>query len=121
MRRIICFVFLFIPLFAFGQQKPDPAPVGTDLVRSEMLVSTKWLADHLKDPNVVILHVADNLSDYKRGHIPGARFLAMKKFTTDNGPITVELPGVGSYSRHSANWASGTTRGWSSTRQTGSP
>ena len=94
MRRIICLVFLFVPIFGFGQQKPDPAPAGTDRIRSDMLVSTKWLADHLSDLNVVILHVADNLSDYKRGHIPGARFLAMKKFTTDNGPISVELPGV---------------------------
>jgi len=63
-------------------------------VRSEMLVSTKWLADHLKDPNVVLLHLADNMSDYKRGHIPGARYLSMKKITTDNGPISTELPSV---------------------------
>ena len=95
MRSIICLVLLFVPIFGFGQQKPDPAPAGTDRIRSDMLVSTKWLAEHLNDRNVVILHVADNLSDYKRGHIPGARFLAMKKFTTDNGPISVELPGVG--------------------------
>jgi thiosulfate/3-mercaptopyruvate sulfurtransferase len=72
---------------------PEPA-AKSDGVRSEMLVSTKWLADHLKDPNVVILHVADNMSDYKRGHIPGARYLAMKSFTTDNGAINTELPSV---------------------------
>lgn len=94
MRRFTCLVFLFVPIIAFGLQGPGAAPAGTDFVRSEMLVSTKWLADHLKDPNVVILHVADNLSDYKRGHIAGARFLAMKKFVTDNGPITTELPSV---------------------------
>lgn len=94
MRRIICLIFWFAPILAFGQQRSGPAPAETDLMRSEMLVSTKWLADHLKDPNVVILHVADKLSDYKRGHIAGARFLAMKKFITDNGPISTELPGV---------------------------
>ncbi len=95
MRRVICLVYLFFPIFAFGQQKPQAAPAGTDLVHSDMLVSTNWLADHLNDRNVVILHVADSLSDYKRGHIPGARFLAMRKLTTDNGPISVELPGAG--------------------------
>src|SRR5215472_17984198 len=94
MRRIISLVLLFVPILAFGQQKPETAPAETNLIRSDMLVSTKWLADHLNDRNVVILHVADNLSDYKRGHIPGARFLAMRKLTTDNGPISVELPGV---------------------------
>jgi thiosulfate/3-mercaptopyruvate sulfurtransferase len=88
-------------------------------VRSEMLVSTQWLAEHLKDPNVVVLHLADNVSDYKRGHIPGARYLAMKEIITDNGPISAELPtidqlqktfselGVGDNSRvviYATNW-----------------
>ncbi|MFZ0820222.1 MAG: sulfurtransferase [Candidatus Acidiferrales bacterium] len=70
------------------------APAKSDGVRSELLVSTKWLADHLKDPNVVVLHLADNQNDSKRGHIPGARYLAMNKITTDNGPLNTELPGV---------------------------
>lgn len=84
-----------------------------------MLVSTRWLAEHLKDPNVVVLHLADNVSDYKRGHIPGARYLAMKEIITDNGPISAELPtidqlqktfselGVGDNSRvviYATNW-----------------
>lgn len=88
-------------------------------VRSGMLVSTRWLAEHLKDPNVVVLHLADNVSDYKRGHIPGARYLAMKEIITDNGPISAELPtidqlqktfselGVGDNSRvviYATNW-----------------
>jgi len=94
MRRIIYLIFLFVPILTLGQQKAGSAPAGTDPVRSEMLVSTKWLAEHQNDPNVVILHVADNLSDYKRGHLAGARFLAMRKFITDNGPITTELPSV---------------------------
>jgi thiosulfate/3-mercaptopyruvate sulfurtransferase len=65
-----------------------------DGVRSEMLVSTKWLADHLNDPNVVVVHVADTLRDYQRGHIPGARYLAMDKITVNNGAISSELPSV---------------------------
>jgi thiosulfate/3-mercaptopyruvate sulfurtransferase len=40
------------------------------------------------------LHVADNISDYKRGHIPGARYLAMKLFTADNGAVNTELPSL---------------------------
>jgi thiosulfate/3-mercaptopyruvate sulfurtransferase len=60
-----------------------------------MLVSTKWLTDHLNDPNVVVLHIADSQADYKRGHIPGARYLAMKKITDDSGHLNAELPPVG--------------------------
>ncbi|HYL64116.1 MAG TPA: sulfurtransferase [Candidatus Methylomirabilis sp.] len=94
MRRILCLIILFVPILASGRQSSTPAPSGADHVRSEMLVSTSWLADHLNDPNVVILHVTDGVGDYKRGHIPGARFLAMNKITTNNGPVHVELPSV---------------------------
>ena len=46
-------------------------------VRSDMLVSTDWLAQHLKDPKLVILHVSRDRKAYDAGHIPGARFLAL--------------------------------------------
>jgi thiosulfate/3-mercaptopyruvate sulfurtransferase len=91
---LVIFAFAASAAFPQAQETASVKPVNSDGVRSEMLVSTKWLADHLKDPNVVLLHLADNLSDYKRGHIPGARYLSMKKITTDNGPISVELPSV---------------------------
>ena len=94
MRRILCLIVLFTPIVAFGQQSSAPAPAQTEHVRSEMLVSTSWLADHLNDPNVVVLHVTDSQSDYQRGHIPGARFLNMGKIAINNGPIHVELPSV---------------------------
>lgn len=94
MRRILCLIVLFAPILASGRQNSSTAPAATDHVRSEMLVSTSWLADHLNDPNVVVLHVTDSLSDYQRGHIPGARFLSMGKIAINNGPVHVELPSV---------------------------
>lgn len=60
----------------------------------ELLVSTAWLADHLKDPDLVLLHVADTFADYKRGHIPGARYLATAKFIDNSGTLGSELPSV---------------------------
>jgi len=48
---------------------------------SSPLVSTRWLADHLDDPTVVILEVSiDPLvrADYRTGHIPGAHFVYWK-------------------------------------------
>ena len=40
-----------------------------------ILVTPAWLSEHLRDPGIVILHVANLREDYTRGHIPGARFL----------------------------------------------
>lgn len=50
-------------------------------LRSEMIVSTAWLAAHLNDPKVVILHVARARAHYVEGHIPGARFAAWDEIT----------------------------------------
>ncbi|MBK9797704.1 MAG: sulfurtransferase [Holophagaceae bacterium] len=74
----------------------QPAPPA---LRIEMLVSTTWLAEHLKDPNLVLLHVADTFADYKRGHIPGARFLATGKFVDNTGKLGSELPAVEALTR----------------------
>jgi thiosulfate/3-mercaptopyruvate sulfurtransferase len=42
--------------------------------RDAILVSPTWLASHLKDANLVLLHVGDR-EEYERAHIPGARFV----------------------------------------------
>jgi thiosulfate/3-mercaptopyruvate sulfurtransferase len=92
-RGIAAMLFLFCAATStFPQDKPAQGTAGT--VHSEMLLSTKWLADHLNDPNVVVLHIADSYADYKRGHIPGARYLPMKKISYDAGDLNVELPPV---------------------------
>lgn len=44
--------------------------------RSQILVSTAWLAEHLRDPNVVLLHVGDR-KEYEAAHLPGARFVTL--------------------------------------------
>ena len=56
-----------------------------------MLVSTQWLAGHLTDSAVVILHVARERADYDAGHIPGARFLAVDRITVTRGKVSNEL------------------------------
>ena len=70
------------------------APAAAATVRSGMLVSTEWLAEHLSDPNIVILHVAGNRTAYDAGHIPGARFVAQKDFAVTRDGIPNELPPV---------------------------
>jgi len=64
-------------------------------VRSEMLVSTDWLARHRTDAGVIILHVARERAHYDAGHIPGARFVGWSELTATRGGVPNELPPVG--------------------------
>jgi thiosulfate/3-mercaptopyruvate sulfurtransferase len=49
-------------------------------VHPEMIVSAQWLQEHLNDPKVVVLHVAEKRSEYEAGHVPGARLLMLEDF-----------------------------------------
>jgi thiosulfate/3-mercaptopyruvate sulfurtransferase len=61
--------------------------------RETMLVSTDWLAAHLKDPTVIVLSVG-RPGEYDAGHIPGALELKYSDIVTKSGetPLTTELP-----------------------------
>jgi thiosulfate/3-mercaptopyruvate sulfurtransferase len=63
-------------------------------VKSDMLVSGAWLADHLKDPNLVILHVAPARTGYDANHIPGARYAPFGEIAVTRDGISNELPPV---------------------------
>ena len=60
--------------------------------RSDMLVSTAWLARHLNDPNIVILQVSRDRAAYDAGHVPGARFLALSDIVMTRDGLLNELP-----------------------------
>ena len=67
-------------------------PAATDAAHPDMLVSTDWLAGHLNDPKVVVVQVGSDEGDYKKEHIPGARFLAFHDFETGHDmALMVEL------------------------------
>jgi len=61
---------------------------------SKLLVQTTWLAAHLNDSNVVILHVAPNRTSYEAGHIPGARFLLLSDVAVTRNGLPNQLPVV---------------------------
>ncbi|MBT8240576.1 MAG: sulfurtransferase [Acidimicrobiia bacterium] len=50
----------------------DPNPRFTQYAHPERLVSTDWLAEHLDDPNVVVVESDEDVLLYDTGHIPGA-------------------------------------------------
>jgi len=56
-----------------------------------ILVSTSWLADHLTDPSLVVLHVASLKRDYTAGHIPGARYLWVGSMAISNPDMSFEV------------------------------
>ena len=41
----------------------------------ELIVTTTWLAEHLDDPNVVVMATGSQ-QDFDGGHIPGAGFVS---------------------------------------------
>jgi thiosulfate/3-mercaptopyruvate sulfurtransferase len=62
--------------------------------RDSLVVSTSWLAEHLRDPNLVVLHGGDkNLYDSR--HIPGGRRVALADISVSDRSatgLTLEMP-----------------------------
>jgi thiosulfate/3-mercaptopyruvate sulfurtransferase len=59
-----------------------------------VLVSTDWLAEHLQDERLVVLHVGNEAS-YVEGHIPGARLIQLASYAVERGGLSTEMPEPG--------------------------
>ena len=84
----VCLLLSLVSVAGSGTPKGS---TGGGPAHPELVVSTQWLADHLNDPNLVIVHIAHDEGDYRAAHIPGARYLAMDKFATGHTPPGTEL------------------------------
>ena len=60
--------------------------------RESMLTTPAWLAQHLSDPNLVILHAGPK-PDYDTAHIPGARYVTLNDVSAPRveGGLTLEM------------------------------
>ena len=89
-------LFAVIATVSLGASRPASAQ------RERMLVSTAWLARHLADPNLVLLHVGSN-GEYGAMHIPGARFIDLDDISisehTQQG-LMLEMPTAESLRHH---------------------
>jgi thiosulfate/3-mercaptopyruvate sulfurtransferase len=84
--------------------KPDDtfAPSPT----SRWLVSTAWLAEHLRDPNLVVVDASyflptvkrDAHAEYRDGHIPGAVFFDIDAIADHSSDLPHMLPGPTQFS-----------------------
>ena len=81
MKTLLLVILLAVPLSA--QESTQP-----------VYVSTGWLADHLTEPNTVVLHVAFSRPEYSAGHIPGARFLWYNWLAESTPEASTEMPPV---------------------------
>jgi len=63
-----------IALFVLLQSLAAAAQAGD--ARADLVVDAAWLAAHVDDPNLVLLHVGDR-GEYAKGHIRGARLVSL--------------------------------------------
>jgi thiosulfate/3-mercaptopyruvate sulfurtransferase len=83
---LVLIVAAFVPRL-IRAQKADP--------RAGLLVTTEWLGQHLRDPNLVLLHVGLR-KEYDEAHIPGARFVTLDDIAdsdhTTPGALMLQMP-----------------------------
>lgn len=62
--------------------------------RQSLVVTTSWLAEHINDPNLVLLHVGD-MDEYTAKHLPGARHVTLSDIAVSDRSATgliLEMP-----------------------------
>jgi thiosulfate/3-mercaptopyruvate sulfurtransferase len=81
-----------LPLFLIGSLSQLFAVEPSATKTLPPVVSTAWLADHIEDPDLVILHIGPPGS-YDDQHLPGARSASLRKLITVNeAGIRDEMP-----------------------------
>ena len=60
-------------------------PASDKFKANSLIVSTEWLAEHLIDSNLVVLHVGMK-DDYDKSHLPGARLFSLREIIIDQTP-----------------------------------
>ncbi|MBL6933928.1 MAG: 3-mercaptopyruvate sulfurtransferase [Alphaproteobacteria bacterium] len=85
-------------------------------VNPDSLVSTKWLADHLSAPDVLIVDAGwflpgeerNGQEEYKNAHIPGAVFFDIDGFADTKSDLPHMLPGPDAFSSMMGHMGIGT-------------
>jgi thiosulfate/3-mercaptopyruvate sulfurtransferase len=81
---------IVLAALAFGTVSYAAPACGGHGDKNTMLVSTKWLKEHLKDPNLVILGVGQD-GEYEKDHIPGSLPLKYGSVYRQNNGLHTEL------------------------------
>jgi thiosulfate/3-mercaptopyruvate sulfurtransferase len=86
-----------LALALLGALTTTAAAQNAKLARSELLVTSDWLATQIDNPKLVLLHLGDK-QGYDAEHIPGARFAELSAISTpmtmDTTVLALELPPI---------------------------
>lgn len=75
------------------------APARTAESQSQpLLVNTEWVAERLRDPSLVLLHVGRK-AEYDRAHLPGARHIELGDISVSREGRDLELPPIAELQR----------------------
>src|SRR6266540_4185425 len=86
-------LLILLILIGLASSRASAAGHRSDVHKS-LIVSTQWVAEHLKDDLLVLLHVGEQ-DEYEAAHIPGAQFIALADISTPRGQgLALELPAV---------------------------
>ncbi|MGH9565461.1 MAG: sulfurtransferase [Candidatus Angelobacter sp.] len=77
-----------------AQTTEDAGESAAPQLRSEMLVTTEWLSEHIHDPDVAVLCITSRPDFCSRGHIPGARMVELSDISVTRNGVPNELPSV---------------------------
>lgn len=89
-------LLMLLPAAIHSNAQEKAANPPATAAREPMLVTVDWLADHLKDPSLVLLQIGEK-KDYDKAHIPGAQFLEYESMSTPHNhgvTLMLELPPV---------------------------
>jgi thiosulfate/3-mercaptopyruvate sulfurtransferase len=87
-RKLFLAALALMPGLLLSAQDAEPK------LRSEMLVTTGWLAANLSEPDVIVLCINSTPEFYSKGHIPGARQIKLEDIAVTRDGIPNELPPV---------------------------
>jgi thiosulfate/3-mercaptopyruvate sulfurtransferase len=91
MRRAFLAGTAFAAVLAGGALAVFPSNQAVAASQASVAVTTDWLAAHLGDPNLVLMHIGDE-AEYRAGHIPGARFVRLSDLSVNADGRSLEMP-----------------------------
>src|SRR5690349_6273714 len=77
--RVAALVPAALIVTALGNMTAHRAPQSDP--RTAMLVTPRWVQEHLRDPKLVLLHVGPR-QEYDAAHLPGARLISLDDIAT---------------------------------------
>jgi thiosulfate/3-mercaptopyruvate sulfurtransferase len=83
------------PVVATSISAISAISASTAAAAETLTVSTSWLAEHLHDPDLVVIEISmESMGRHAGEHIPSARMVDYHDITADEGGLTTELPSV---------------------------